>query len=138
MHTIRLRGPWQLQLGNKPEANVGFDWLRQLSEVWERTQSAVSSQEVQLARIFNAPTGIEANDRLELVLVGLQQGKVVLNDQTVCECCLAEERIPILSHLQPRNQLTISWPSGSTLPAFDSAELPTVRLEITPASADHS
>ena len=110
MHVIRLRAPWDVEL------------------------LEVASGSVRCTRQFNRPTGIEATDRVWLVIEGLTCSAAVSLNETplgTASCSPASDppaRFDITPHLQPRNRIAIDLadPTGDN-PLVCLGE---VRLEI--------
>ena len=101
MHTIRLRGPWQLLVeGQAPVAMQlpNDDWV----SVADRRRS------VRLVRFFNCPTGLESQEVYLAIRFAPGRGQVTLNQQQLGPVDDKEPaRFAVTQLLAARNELTI-------------------------------
>ena len=105
MHVIRLRGPWQAIL-------LAADADSAPASVFERR--------------FGKPTGLDAGERVELV-IDPAPAEVRLNDRALTSLDESSFRAAVASLLLPRNTLVVRAPAGLS----PGAPLPfEVRLEI--------
>ena len=143
LHRIRLHGPWQLkileQIGSDPphdsaefQARIPSDWGRELGADFRGT--AV------YRRGFHRPTGLDSNQRVELVVEQVDfQGSVILNGHELGTADLDREfRQPIQAMLMPFNELTIRVTLPGQVDRGDRNRLPGgliggVQLEIHPS-----
>lgn len=133
MHSIRLRGPWELWLPGRQEP------LRlEVPATQESLAVALASGDVpaappwRLVRRFGLPTGLEPGDRVQLVLLQPSHPlSLTFNDQPLGESDSLGEplRLEITPRLLPRNELVLLLAGKASFP-FPAAE---VCLEITPA-----
>jgi len=137
MHSIRLAGPWQLtpmahtcwsaegesveEPGTLPEggrSTVPSDWGELLGEDFRG--------QVQMERFFHKPTGLEADDRVEIVLSGVDaMGTASLNGQLLGNIPAGGEpaRFEISRLLEHRNCLVVNV----ELPRLTSQSAPLAR-----------
>ena len=137
MHSIRLAGPWQLtplahtcwsaegqsveEPGSLPEGGrttVPSDWGELLGEDFRG--------QVQMQRFFHKPTGLEADDRVEVVLSGVDaMGTASLNGQLLGKILAGGEpaRFEISHLLENRNCLVVNV----ELPQLNSESAPLLR-----------
>ena len=99
-----------------------------LRDPWERL--ALADGGVRLARRFGKPTGLAAEDRVELVIVPRGAALLVqLNEQRLGEVPPSGPawRLDVTARLASRNELVVTGLTGDASP-------PTVRLEISAAA----
>jgi hypothetical protein len=121
MHTIRLRGPWQIEpvsefvraskgellegpsdLPPAGETNVPGDWGAALGNTFRGRARFI--------RRFGLPTNLEPQERVFLVMGPLlEQGSVELNGVALGRQSLidGQQRYDVTSLLKPRNELVI-------------------------------
>ena len=134
-HSIRLHGPWQVQIlqqeagAPQPEplsCRLPGDWTAPLGPEFKGT--------VQLQRHFNRPTGLQAGQPVYLVVeMAPLPGQVRLNDHVLVSAGPAERlRSDISGWLVERNHLTIDVELPGHPPAAEAAVLAAaeIRLEI--------
>ncbi|MGY8768119.1 MAG: glycosyl hydrolase 2 galactose-binding domain-containing protein [Pirellulales bacterium] len=121
-HCIRLHGPWQSTPASSSEetrVKLPGDW------------SAVCSGEVPrtLTRFFNSPTGLDPNEKVELVFENVPvEGTVAFNEQPIGQLTgqKTSVRIDVTSHLKLRNEIKIEVIQFGAI----ETETPEVRIEI--------
>src|SRR5687768_15165184 len=121
MHTIRLRGPWQIEAvasfardgngklrevsTNLPpagETNVPGDWSAAIGDEFRGR--------VRFTRRFGLPTNLDIQERVFLVVGELvEQGTIELNGTALGQPSLQDgpQRYDVTSLLKPRNELVI-------------------------------
>ena len=134
MHTIRLRGPWDLYL-------PGSDQPRrvEMPATWQTllafTAATPLPSPARLLRRFGLPTGIAPSDRLNLVLESAAACQVELNGKLLGSIAPSQPRtsLDVTSLLNARNELVIllEIPPRENMPPESSCPLSDVRLEIT-------
>jgi hypothetical protein len=108
MHTIRLRGPWEIE------------------------QSAGRMGTARCVRHFNKPTGLESGERVWLVIEGMARTAAIsFNGAFVGQASSwSSARFNITPQLMARNRIEIELPSPTG--ADPRVSLGEVRLEIEP------
>ena len=119
MHTIRLRGPWQIApldpVTNEPSAErqteIVGDWRGALGNDF--------SGAVRLIRRFGLPTNLSDRESVYLVIHGLDRPAAIeLNGQALATETMADAscRYHITPLLQPRNEIRITLHSDANKP----------------------
>ena len=122
-HTIRLRGPWNVQLD---EQRQSLAWPDEISP-WLKS---AAGQSITLERRFHRPTGLAGSTRLWLVCdLGRRDAAVALNDQPLGTLADAT-RFDITARVAESNLLRITLVGGDVLPLGE------VRLEIDEPDGD--
>ncbi|MCE9528729.1 MAG: hypothetical protein K8R36_22005 [Planctomycetales bacterium] len=139
MHTIRLRGPWELYLpGSEQPLRI------EMPATWETLHALCSAaaplpSPARLVRRFGKPTGLSSQDRLHLVIDSSSADfQLELNGEQLGNIPISQgsRSFEVTALLNPRNELVILLqisprevgpPAGSTL-------LRDVRLEIEAAA----
>ena len=133
MHSIRLRGPWELYLPGKAEPQ-----RIEMPATWQ-TLLALTSQAplpspARLLRRFGQPTGITPTDRLQLVIESSAAAcQVELNDQPLGSIAPSEQfrSFDVTALVRPRNELQIMLQIPPRESIVESAcPILDVRLEI--------
>jgi hypothetical protein len=121
MHTIRLRGPWQLEpvLRYLPRADGGYERLAndlpaaarmQVPADWSAALGGDFLGRVRYVRTFNSPPGLQFDERVWLVVEPQRsRARVVIGEETL-GVVLAEgppQRFDITHRLSPHNRLEI-------------------------------
>lgn len=122
-HTIRLRGPWSYQPlartvrlpGGTTEVEPDGEPLppegtQRMPGDWSETLGANFRGRVRFTRHFHRPTGLDARDRVDLVLAEVEgSAELVLNDQPLGRIALGAgaARFEVSDHLQLRNLLQV-------------------------------
>jgi hypothetical protein len=121
MHTIRLRGPWQLEpvFRYVQRADGGFERREsglpsatrmQMPADWSTALGADFLGRVRYVRTFNAPPGLQPEERVWLVVEPQRSlARVVMVEETLGEV-RAEgppQRFDITHRLSPHNRLEI-------------------------------
>jgi hypothetical protein len=146
MHTIRLRGPWQLEpiLRFVPQAGGNYRWVQDglpaearetMPADWSASLGADFLGRVRYHRVFQKPTGLKSGERVFLVVeppcshgtVGL--GGVELG---AVEQAGAPGRFDITQRLEDHNRLEIivEHPTPGRDPSRTGGLVGEVRLEI--------
>lgn len=135
MHTIRLRGPWQIEplTGSEPsvpleittplEATVPGDWYATLGENFRGS--------ARYSRRFGLPTNLAPEERVSLIVEQVHwQATITLNGQLLGTQTAADgvRKYDVTQLLQLRNglQIVVELPAEQTGPG----SLGEVRLEI--------
>jgi len=110
-HEINLRGPWQYQVletaQSAPAASAG---RISLPASWAATLGADFRGRVRYTRSFAAPTNIAAQERVWLLLDGVDHtGVISLNGAELArlEGYLAHTSLDVTERLRPRNELAV-------------------------------
>ena len=120
-HIIRLRGPWEFTLLTGPRAGEQGPFT--MEGDW-RAALASAAGPLRLTRLFNAPTGIEADTSVLVVLDGFpEQTAVFLDDAPLLP--LTPHHYEISGRLARRHCLAVDIPGVAHL-----APPGEVRLEI--------
>jgi hypothetical protein len=108
MHTIRLRGPWQISAFPPTgdlvilETNVPGDWASALGSEYRG--------QARYVRRFGLPTNLDPEERV-IVVVGdvIERATIELNGAMLGRLVQSdgEQRYEVTSLLQPRNELVI-------------------------------
>ncbi|MEX0939089.1 MAG: hypothetical protein WDZ59_14595 [Pirellulales bacterium] len=151
MHTIRLRGPWQYEIGEPSEA------VRHLSQPsrhrsgrltlpgsWSETAGEETSGPLVLRRRFGCPTGIRDGERVWLMIEpGDRPAELRLNGHLLARLIPGTPaRHDITARLAHRNELEVSlsplrapsYPAPPGPAAQGDRLLGDARLEIEPRS----
>ena len=116
MHTIRLRGPWQVEPVERYVLRADGGYERSTADLpaaakmtmpadWAAVLGASFLGLVRYQRIFQKPTGLESGERVWLVVEAPQsRGTVELNHMRLGD---AGGRFDITEHLADHNRLTI-------------------------------
>ena len=134
MHSIRLRGPWELALPGSAEVQ-----RIELPAPWKIPgKLSTAPSPARLSRRFGMPSGIAAGDRLCLVIESTGATcQVELNGQLLGTMKPAEmsASFAVTELLLPRNELVIllEIPRPQAALAEVSGPFRDVRLEIIPA-----
>lgn len=159
-HVIRLRGPWQYTVvarsvllpdGSSTEVETDLPPPGKLDMPadWDQSPGRDFHGRVNYSRSFGAPTGLEAGDRVELVVERVNaSGQVWFNGVPLGEIPAGANtsRFDVRRLLKPRNQLVVQVcrpkqsPSDLALPQAESGDSPggllgEVRLEIFAAGS---
>ncbi|PHS02583.1 MAG: hypothetical protein COA78_20720 [Blastopirellula sp.] len=121
-HIIRLHGPWQFS-----PASTASETRVKLPGDWGTVCSG--NVPCTLTRFFNSPTGLEANEKVELVFENVPvEGSVTLNERPICSLSgqQADARAEITGQLKLRNEIKIEVMQFGSV----EAETPEIRLEI--------
>lgn len=152
-HTIRLRGPWQCRpfartvrlASGESAAEVGelpTGGRAEMPADWGALLGAGFRGRVRYTRGFGLPTGIEPEQRLDLVVDAVDAfGQVSLNGQLLGSVGSEIARFEVTALLKPRNELVIEvelprlTPESAPLPrpgreGFPGGLIGEVRLEI--------
>lgn len=132
MHSIRLRGPWELSLPGKGEPR-----RVEMPATWQTLLAAAgdSPSPARLLRRFGKPTGIEPTDQLHLVIDSSAAAcQIELNGQLLGSIDPSEQSrsFEVTTLLTSRNELAIllELPQPEPEASPDSTPLGDVRLEI--------
>src|SRR5688572_19376043 len=142
MHTIRLRGPWQMQpverfaiLSDGRFAGSGEDLptpaVAKMPDDWSSVFGADFLGRVRYVRTFNKPTGLDSGERVFLVVEPPRSvGRVAINGELLGEVKWGAPagRFDITTSLKDHNAVEVEV----SHPALDDAE--NVILETTPVS----
>lgn len=125
IHTIRLRGPWQVQAKDGEAITV------KMPVGWADIRKHAPSEKLRLTRHFNTPTGLEDLEQVWIVVESPgQQATVLLNGDSLGELQSNDPafRREITPLLKERNKLEILIAPGDS----EAKEGPVgeVRLEI--------
>jgi hypothetical protein len=121
MHTIRLRGPWQLEAlerwlpqraGRHERSATGMPLRARMKMPadWSGAFGADFRGRVRFCRTFHKPTGLEGDERVWLVIEPPRSaGEVVLNDQPIGSVRVGRPpvRFDITAMLDDDNRLEI-------------------------------
>ena len=121
MHTIRLRGPWQLEpvFRYVRRADGGFERQEsglpaatrmQMPADWGAALGADFLGRVRYVRTFNAPPGLQPDERVWLVVEPQRSlARVVMVEETLGEVAAEgpPQRFDITHRLSPHNRLEI-------------------------------
>lgn len=107
MHTIRLRGPWEYRRAEETDAayqrlKLPADWSSVLGD-------ANQASTFEFRRTFHKPTGLNDSDTVWLVLEGLPNATVHLNELSLgVTSADSSARFEIASKLDSRNHLRVT------------------------------
>lgn len=131
MHSIRLRGPWELHLpGREPQR-------LEMPATWGTISVLAWESPIRLVRRFGQPTGIAPLDHLHLVIDSAAcECRVELNGQLLgsIDSSQLSSSFNVTTLLTDRNELAIIFDSLSQqqpAPSSGTAPLSDIRLEIT-------
>ncbi|MFN0018222.1 MAG: hypothetical protein ACKVP0_08190 [Pirellulaceae bacterium] len=134
MHSIRLRGPWELYLpGSEQPLRI------EMPATWGALYALCSAaaplpSPARLVRRFGKPTGLTPEDRLQLVIQSnAADCQVELNGQRLGTIAPAATSCSWeVTSLNPRNELVIllTVPPRAMLPAEGACPLAEIRLDI--------
>ncbi|MBC7853449.1 MAG: hypothetical protein IAF94_08440 [Pirellulaceae bacterium] len=137
MHTIRLRGPWEIYLPGSEQPR-----RMEMQATWH-TLLALPADDTplpsppRLVRRFGLPTGIAEGDRLHLVLESAAACQVELNGHQLGSIAVAQQcsSFDVTQLLKARNELVIllEIPPREIRQAESSCPVSDVRLEIASA-----
>ena len=134
MHTIRLRGPWDLYLpGSEQPRRVDMPatWHTLLALAADISLPSAA----RLVRRFGLPTGIAPDDRLHLVLESTAACQVELNGKLLGSIAPSQpcSSFDVTALLKARNEIVISLelPPRENMPPESSCPVSDVRLEIS-------
>lgn len=138
MHSIRLRGPWELYLpgtGEPQRVEMPATWQTLLA----LTAQAPLPSPARILRRFGLPTGITPTDRLHLVIESSAAScQIELNGQPLGSIAPSQQSssFDVTTLLAARNELAMTLElarpeTGQTDIAYPLGE---VRLEIMPQS----
>ncbi len=141
MHSIRLRGPWELYLpgqGEPQRIEMPATWQTLLAFVGDSPLPSPA----RLRRRFGQPTGIAPTDRLQLVIdSSAATCQVELNGQPLGSLAPSEQcrSFEVTALLSPRNELLIllQFPPRESAPE-SACPLLDIRLEISSEETVHS
>lgn len=140
MHSIRLRGPWEISLpGNDPPLRIDMPATWQTLLALTAAAAPLPSP-ARLVRRFGFPTGIGAHDRLNLVIESCEVAyQVELNGQQLGNVATDEpsKSFDVTALLNPRNELVVvlEIPAGNSILSKSAIPLGEIRLDITPGQA---
>lgn len=108
MHTIRLRKPWQKQVG--ADVVQQTDVPDAIVVAAAQASSGASGQSVVYTRSFNCPTSLAADTRLWLRIDGWEGtlGRLTVNDVELAVGDDSAIRIDIRNVLQAANKLSVT------------------------------
>lgn len=116
MHSIRLRGPWELSLPGSDQP-LRVDMPATWESLLALTEPAAPlPSPARLVRRFGKPTGLEAHDRLHLVIDGASADlQVELNGQPLGRIPTSQDScsFEITALLNSRNELLFLLPIPS-------------------------
>ena len=135
-HAIRLRGPWTCQPLDWADASAAplpAGGTLEMPGDWGRLLGDDFRGRVRFTRQFNLPTGLDAGQRVWLVIDSVHaEADVVLNGSSVGQVCNVPNppagRFDITSLLQSRNELVVEVSCPATSP--EPGRLGLVKLEI--------
>lgn len=121
-HTIRLRGPWQLQplactvlladgTTEREPGKLPSACTAQIPADWSESLGTNFRGQVLYSRRFGCPTGLEPDDRVALVVERVDAlAQVTVNNNSLGTMRLADGagQWPVKHLLQPRNLLEIT------------------------------
>jgi beta-galactosidase/beta-glucuronidase len=121
MHTIRLRGPWQVEAVERYVKRDGGGYDRSTDALpaearvtmpadWGQVLGATFFGRVRYRRTFQKPTGLDSGERVWLVVEAPRtRGEVELNRKRLGETCRGESqvRFDITDLLQEHNRLEV-------------------------------
>ena len=127
MHSIRLRGPWELQLPGGEVRRI------EMPATWGTILALSKESPVRLLRRFGQPTGIGTEDRLNLVIESACACRVELNGKHLGDIASAESSssFEVTVLLAPRNELAIVLEPPPATVSSETIPLGDVHLEIT-------
>lgn len=128
MHSIRLRGPWELQLPGGEARRI------EMPATWGTILALAQESPVRLVRRFGQPTGIGPEDRLNLVIESAGCAcRVELNEKHLGDIAFAESSssFDVTALLAPRNELAIALEPAPLAVPSEAIPVSDVRLEIT-------
>lgn len=135
-HRIRLRGPWKIEQGLGPDREFGSAEVRKHPDEWpDIIQSGC--ERVRMSRVFHAPTNVDADETVFVVLTGVcGEGTVCLNGRQIGQFTAEQSSwkfaIPFELPFQNELSITVTYPQPS------AAQTPVgvydvVALEIRPS-----
>jgi hypothetical protein len=134
MHSIRLRGPWELYLPGKGEPR-----RIEMPATWQTLLALAGDTPLpspaRLRRRFGQPTGLTPSDQLHLVIESSAAAcQIELNGQPLGSIAPSQQSssFDITALLRPRNELLIllAIPQRESAPPEAESPLRDVRLEI--------
>ena len=133
MHTIRLRGPWDVYLPGSEQPR-----RMEMPATWQTLLELAGAvphrSPARLVRRFGLPTGIAPEDRLNLVLESAAACQVELNGQPLGSIAASQQSssFDVTTLLKARNELVIllEIPPREFMPPESSCPVSDVRLEI--------
>ena len=133
MHTIRLRGPWDIYLPGRDQprrVEMPATWQTLLALAGDTPLPSAA----RLLRRFGLPTGIVAGDGLHLVLESAAACQIDLNGKLLGSIAPSQpcSSFDVTSLLNARNELVIllELPPRENMPPDSSCPVSDVRLEI--------
>jgi hypothetical protein len=110
MHTIKLRGPWQIEALESQSGSLPPPTETTIPGDWGNTRGQEGRGRVRYTRRFGLPTNLEPNERVSLVIGRVDfSAAILLNGQSLGKQTRddGEQRYDVTSRLKPRNELQI-------------------------------